>query len=52
MKELKFTKSSFKQFKKLYKKAVKNNMEIFTFQEHIIVTNYAKYLIEYIENVK
>jgi len=40
---------NFGEFKKLYNKAVEEKKEIFIFEGNEIVTNYAKYVIEYAE---
>ena len=36
------------ELKKLYKVAVDMDMETFTFKGHLVLTAYAKYLLEYI----
>lgn len=38
-----------RKFKREYNKAVKTGAEQFTFDDHDFVTDYAKYLIEYLE---
>ena len=43
-----FDYETFKNFKKEYTQAVKNNQEIFIFQGHELLTSYAKYIIEYL----
>jgi hypothetical protein len=37
----------FKEFKKAYEKAAKDNVEIFLFHGQPVLTQYAKYLIQY-----
>ncbi len=44
-----FTKSDLAELKKAYKKAIENNKDSFVFRGQTFVTNYAKYLIEYLE---
>ena len=39
----------FKELKKAYDKAVKENKETFEIEDVLFLTGYAKYLIEYIE---
>ncbi|MFO7897772.1 MAG: hypothetical protein R6V58_01790 [Planctomycetota bacterium] len=41
-----------KELKKRYNEAVKNGEEVFEFQRQQILTTYAKYLIEYLENLR
>lgn len=43
-----FTKQTFESLKQCYNKASKNNEEVFYFQGNQILTQYAKYLIEYL----
>jgi hypothetical protein len=38
------------ELKELYKQAVEENKESFIFQDQEVLTNYAKYLIEYMED--
>ena len=40
----------FISLKRLYKKAVEEKKNVFTFKGHQLLTSYAKYLIEYLEN--
>ena len=47
---LHISESSLKTLKEAYKKAVEDNAASFIFQEKELVTGYAKYLIEYLEN--
>jgi len=37
------------KFRKLYTRAVNAGHDEFTFQDHVIVVGYAKYLIEYLD---
>lgn len=43
------TKNNIQEFKKCYNEALKNNQEIFIFEEQEILVTYAKYLIEYLD---
>lgn len=47
--KLLFNPDSFAELKKLYAQAVKQGEKIFVFQEHELLTAYAKYLIESLE---
>lgn len=38
-----------KQFRKAYKKAVKDDVDGFTFEGHDVYTGFAKYVIEYFD---
>jgi CO dehydrogenase/acetyl-CoA synthase alpha subunit len=49
---LDLNKETFIELKNEYRKAVDNNAESFIFQNKELVTNYAKYLIEHLENQK
>jgi hypothetical protein len=49
MEEFKFTEESFEKFKSLYKESNEKQLESFNFEEHEVLTLYAKYVIEYIE---
>jgi len=42
-------KEEIKELKKLYKNAVENEEETFMFKGELLLTSYAKYLIEYID---
>lgn len=44
-----FTETTYRQFKKRYEQARNNNEESFMFKGHEFLTNYAKYLLEYIK---
>jgi len=46
--QVEFTPESFKLFKDAYQKAENAEDEMFTFDGRQYVTNYAKYLIEYL----
>lgn len=41
------TKEQYKEFVKLYEKAVKNNDEMFVFYGQMVLTEYAKHLLTY-----
>ena len=45
-----FTEEAFEKFKKLYEKSAQENKESFEFDGHEVLTLYAKYVIEFIEN--
>ena len=50
---LEFNEKNFEVFINLYESAVKNKQEKFVFENVILSTDYAKYLIEYItKNLK
>jgi hypothetical protein len=42
----------YRTFKKLYLQAVKEDKKEFTFKESIVLTAFAKYCVEYIENIR
>lgn len=46
---LDINKESAKELRRLYAKAVKDGKDQFVFQDHPLLTTYAKYLIEYID---
>jgi len=46
------TNENFKEFVELYKLAVKYNQKTFMFYGQEVLTNYAKYLIQYVESSK
>lgn len=46
---MKLTTKEIKKLKKLYNKAVEQETESFMFNGHEILTAYAKYLLEYLE---
>lgn len=48
MKTVSFTKADLKEFKKHYNKAVKDKMYLFIFKGEEYLTEYAKYVIEYL----
>lgn len=43
------SREDFKELKKLYANAVKEELPQFMFKGRVLVTGYAKYLIEYLE---
>jgi len=43
------TEKNFQAFKKAYEQAVKDGAKVFTFERQDVLTDYAKYLIEYLE---
>ena len=45
-----FTQEAFKKFKELYEKSAEEGKESFEFDGHEVLTLYAKYVIEFIEN--
>ena len=47
MQFLNLDKNGFDRFISTYTNAVANNQDTFTFEGHTLVTQYAKYLIEY-----
>lgn len=48
--EVSFTKSRLEKFKITHKKALANGLETFWFEENEYLTEYAKYMIEYLES--
>jgi hypothetical protein len=46
-----FDLEKYNSLKLSYEKAVSENKEQFTFESQILLTSYAKYLLEYLENV-
>ena len=46
-----FDLEKYNSLKVSYEKAVSENKEQFTFENKILLTSYAKYLLEYLENV-
>jgi hypothetical protein len=46
-----FDLEKYNSLKVSYEKAVSENKEQFTFESQILLTSYAKYLLEYLENV-
>ena len=46
-----FDLEKYNSLKLSYEKAVSENKEQFTFESKILLTSYAKYLLEYLENV-
>jgi hypothetical protein len=49
MSTFEFTDELFEEFKSLYEKSVKDEKESFQFQGHEVLTSYAKYVIQYLE---
>jgi hypothetical protein len=49
MSTFEFTDELFEEFKSLYEKSVKDEKESFEFQGHDVLTSYAKYVIQYLE---
>jgi len=39
---------TYQRLKKEYQRSVENNVEVFVFEGHELLTEYAKYLIEYL----
>ena len=46
------TEENYKEFKKLYEKAVEEKKDMFIYQEQDVLTNFAKYLIEYHDQIR
>jgi hypothetical protein len=44
-----FTLDTYQRLKDAYYKAIQNNLEMFNFDNHDLLTDYAKYLIEYLK---
>jgi hypothetical protein len=49
MSTFEFTDELFEEFKSLYEKSVKDEKESFEFQGYEVLTSYAKYVIQYLE---
>ena len=49
MSTFEFTDELFEEFKSLYENSVKDEKESFEFQGHEVLTSYAKYVIQYLE---
>ena len=47
---LSFDKVTYQRLKNEYQKSVDNNIEVFIFDGHELLTAYAKYMIEYLES--
>ena len=43
-----FTLDTYQRLKVAYNTALQNNLEVFTFDNHDLLTDYAKYVIEYL----
>lgn len=52
MPEIRVTKADLAPLKRAYKAAVKANKYFFVFKGQEVITDYAKYLIEYLESLK
>lgn len=50
MNNINFNLEKYKQLKLSYEKAVLENRDQFVFEKHILLTSYAKYLIQHLEN--
>ena len=48
-KPMKITEIQFEEFKSLYEEAVEQGKETFIFMERVVLTQYAKYVIQAIE---
>jgi hypothetical protein len=46
-----FTLDTYQKLKNEYNKSVQNNLEVFTFEGHELLTTYAKYLIQYLQTI-
>ena len=44
-----FTLDTYQRLKVAYYKAIQNNLDMFNFDNHDLLTDYAKYLIEYLK---
>ncbi len=44
-----FNREKLVELKKMYETSVKNNVEVFIFEGNELLTDYAKYLIQYLE---
>ncbi len=49
MSNLSVNKNTYIKLKKEYDNSVKNNISVFIFEGHELLTEYAKYLIEYLK---
>jgi len=47
---LSFDKVTYQRLKKEYQRSVDNNVKVFVFDGHELLTNYAKYMIEYLKS--
>lgn len=43
-----FTLDTYQRLKNEYNKSVQNNLEVFTFDNHELLTDYAKYMVQYL----
>jgi hypothetical protein len=46
-----FTKDKYLELKELYEQAIENNKDTITIDGQVLLTNYAKYLLEYLAMV-
>ena len=46
-----FTLDTYQKLKNEYNKSVQNNLEVFTFEGHELLTTYAKYLIQHLQTI-
>jgi hypothetical protein len=51
MKKIDFTQEKYKLLKLSYEKAVSEGREQFFFESNLLLTSYAKYLLQHLENV-
>jgi len=51
MNKIEFDKEKYNSLKLIYDKSVLENKEQFVWEGQILLTSYAKYLLEYLENV-
>jgi hypothetical protein len=49
MKEINFTPHLFRKLKTAYRNAIRQGQDVFIFEGNEILTQYAKYLIEYLQ---
>lgn len=46
------TKETYLQFKELYETTIKNKKDYFIFNNKLVLTTYAEYVIEYLNSIK
>jgi len=51
MNKIEFDREKYNSLKLIYEKSVEENKEQFVWEGQILLTSYAKYLLEYLENV-
>jgi len=51
MNKIEFDREKYNSLKLIYDKSVSENKEQFVWEGQILLTSYAKYLLEYLENV-